>query len=858
MTAFRSARVQVVIVAVLCFVTARFGWFLASQQHGVSPFWPPSGVALALLMLWGRRQWPSVLVGTMAAHVLAGAISPLTLTSAVANTAEAFLGATIVRRGQGFDASLRRLDDLAILLLAIVVGTFVGSTAGAGAICIYGRAPWAEFERLMIMWWMGDGMGALLLTPLILTWSTWKPRIPKPSVWIEAAVMLSALLLAGYFAFSPTRPHEVTHTALEYLPFPLVIWAALRFGPRGASTASLILGGFSLVQYGLASSGTMSTASLLPTGQANTLLLMQTSIAVILLTGLVTASMHVERDDAMRALAQNETRYRTMYNKTPVMLHSIDGEGRIISVSDYWLRMLGYTREEVLGRRPPDFMEPVSSRRSTEIHLPAFIKGADVQDLEYQFMRKDGSVMDVLLNAVAERDPDGQLTRSMTVLMDVTGHKRAEAERQQMALTLQEARQLESLGLLAGGIAHDFSNLLTSIVGNATLVRRALNGQPDTVHLDEIEIAADRATALCRQIQAYAGLGRLQVRAVDMNTLVDGAVAEQLPSIDPRIKIELYLAQPLPTVDADTTQVHQVIVNLLENAVEAIGANAGRVQLTTSLIHADRAYLASSYLSPDVPAGSFVLLDVHDDGPGMHEDTKARVFDPFFTTKFTGRGLGLPAVLGIVRSHLGAVWVMSEEGHGTTVRVLFPASAAFATLEASPRTLASMSTSAASPAAPASAFATPALSAAPMSSGAARARAAAAESGQDAWRGSGVALVVDDEASVRTVMQRMLAAYGLSVVTAEDGEAGVARFRERPQDISIVLLDLTMPGMDGEQVYQRLREIDPAVPIVMMTGFSHQEAVARCAALNVEALLQKPFRIEELQAVVRQAMRPTV
>lgn len=825
MTTFRSARVQVVILASLCFITANFGWFLASERHAIAPFWPPSGVALAFLLLWGRGLWPAVFVGTLAAHILVSAFSPLSLTGAIGNTIEAFLGVTIIRSFIDFDASLRRLNDLAVLLLAVLASTFVGAAIGAGAIYLSGRAAWAEFPPMFATWWLGDGMGALLLVPVILTWAHWTPRRVRPAAVAEALLLLLALLVAASLAFAPDRPHLLAHTALEYLPFPLIIWAAIRFDVRGAATASAVLGIYSLVSFAHSSPGGPVGGGLLPMAQANALLLIQTSVAVLLLTGLVTAAIHTERNDAMRALRESEERYRTLYNKTPVMLHSIDADSRIISVSDYWLQMLGYTRQEVLGHRSPEFMAPESSLRSSTINLPAFISGVDMQDIEYQFVRKDGTVMDVMLNAVAEREPGGRLRRSMTVLTDITRRNRAEEERRQMALNLQEARQLESLGLLAGGIAHDFSNLLTSIVGNANLARETLTGHPVTTHLDEIERAASRATALVRQIQAYAGHGRLQVRAVDLNALVQDVASTETAEMPAHVTVQLRLASALPAIAADPTQVRQVISNLVDNAVEAIRDRPGSIQLTTRLIHADRPYLASSHLAPDVPAGPYVALDVMDDGGGMSVETRARVFDPFFTTKFTGRGLGLAAVLGIVRGHLGAVWVTSEEGSGTTVRVLLP--------------VADIADATARPPAP-----TPS------------AAAATVNDDDNGWRTAGSALVVDDESSVRTVLQRMLGNHGLSVITAADGEEGLALFRAHRVEISVILLDLTMPGMDGDEVYRRVREIDAAVPIVMMTGFSHQEASARCAALDVTALLQKPFRIDELIDVVRQTLRP--
>jgi two-component system cell cycle sensor histidine kinase/response regulator CckA len=520
----------------------------------------------------------------------------------------------------------------------------------------------------------------------------------------------------------------------------------------------------------------------------------------------------MERDAAARALAASEIRYRTLYNNTPVMLHSIDPEGRLVNVSEHWLREMGYRRDEVLGRRSIEFLTEESRARAVNTVLPEFFRTGQVWDIEYQFVRKNGALMDVTVSAVAERDADGAIIKSMAVLIDVTARKRAETERQQIEIKLQQAKKLESLGLLAGGIAHDFNNLLTGILGSANLARQQRSEQALMQHLEQIEQSAERAADLCRQMLAYAGQGRFQVLPHDISTTIEETLAQMAASIGKRVTLDLSLARGLPPVEGDTTQLRQVITNLVLNASESIGDAAGAIRVRTGAMFAEHAYLASSHLSPDLRAGTYVFLEVSDTGQGMTPDTQSRIFDPFFTTKFTGRGLGLAAVLGIVRSHGGAIWVDSKPGQGATFRVLLPATKATANTRMTPR-------GAAAP---------------------------------PARNSAGLALVIDDEPSVRAVTKRMLEACGLSVRTAGDGDEGLALFREYQPDISVILLDLTMPGIAGDEVFSEIRRLDANVPIVLMTGFTEQEASTRFGGSNLAGLLQKPFRIEAVRDLLQQ------
>jgi len=401
---------------------------------------------------------------------------------------------------------------------------------------------------------------------------------------------------------------------------------------------------------------------------------------------------------------------------------------------------------------------------------------------------------------------DGSLRGVLVTGRDITERKRA-------ADSLVRTQKLESLAVLAGGIAHDFNNLLVGILGNAGIALSELPAtSPARETIEAIETAGQRAAELARQMLAYSGRGKIVVQDASLNDLVSEMTHLLKVSIGKRIALRLDLATDLPFVQADATQLRQVIMNLVVNASDAIGANDGAITVRTGSFTADTEALRDQYLAPELTPGEYVLLEVEDSGMGMNEETLARIFDPFFTTKFTGRGLGLAAVLGIVRGHRGAIKVDSVPGEGTTFRLLFPVSAT-----ATP---------------PAEAKVAPAP-----------------------WKGTGAVLVVDDEPTVRAVTVRALRAFGFETLEAEDGQAGVDVYAANRDRIVAVLLDMTMPRLNGEETFRALQAIDPGVRVILMSGFTEQDTTGKFAGLA--AFIQKPYELATLREAVRAAVEQT-
>jgi signal transduction histidine kinase/CheY-like chemotaxis protein len=386
----------------------------------------------------------------------------------------------------------------------------------------------------------------------------------------------------------------------------------------------------------------------------------------------------------------------------------------------------------------------------------------------------------------------GSVPRVLCVTRDVTAERRAEEE-------LRQTAKLESLGVMAGGIAHDFNNLLTGILGNASLLCDSLTGA-DRELAEDISLAGERAADLTQQMLAFAGKGRFQVHRVDVSLLVQEMLRLVRPSIKKNIDLELNL-QPACVVEGDTGQIQQVIMNLLINAGEALNDNPGVIQVRTCNVSTDRVYMSQTLGAPDTPEGEYVCLEITDNGSGMDAATKARIFDPFFTTKFAGRGLGLAAVLGIVRGHKGLLHVYSEPGEGTTFRVLLPAS------EQSHL-----------PALPATAF----------------------------GNGYGVVLLADDEEIVQRVASEVLTRHGYQVRLARNGEEAVRLYRENLGSIRLIILDLTMPVMNGEQALRCLSEEGNAVPVILSSGYTEAAITGRFETEKVAGFLQKPYTAAKL------------
>jgi PAS domain S-box-containing protein len=511
-----------------------------------------------------------------------------------------------------------------------------------------------------------------------------------------------------------------------------------------------------------------------------------------------------ERRRAEEALRTSEKQLQEIIDGSPGVVFVKDLEGRFITVNRTFERLLAIAGDEIRGKTDFDIMtrERAESyrehdRRVAESGLPIQIE--EVADLA------DGRPHVLLATKFPLRDAAGKVYAVCSISTDITERKQAEEH-------LRQAQKLESLGLLAGGVAHDFNNLLVGVIGSASLAQEMLPADHPAADLVRgIIKTGEQAAHLTRQMLAYSGRGKFLQEPLQLAAAIPEMVGLVQPSISKKIALHLGLDPDVPYIEADRGQIQQVFMNLVLNAAEAIGSHDGLIVVSAGRQVVDDAYLRLNPEAADLPPGPYVFLEVRDTGCGMDGATKGRIFDPFFSTKFLGRGLGLAAVAGIVRGHKGAIVVRSTPGKGSSFTVLFPPAAdpvEQSQVAASRRTL----------------------------------------------EGSGVVLVVDDEHIVREMAKRALERYGYTVLLADSGMAAIDLFKRHPAEIAMVILDLSMPNMSGEEVLPELKKIRPAAKVIISSGYSEAETMNLFAGQQVAGFIQKPYTAMGIAEKVKRAM----
>jgi PAS domain S-box-containing protein len=510
-----------------------------------------------------------------------------------------------------------------------------------------------------------------------------------------------------------------------------------------------------------------------------------------------------ERELAEKSLREKTEELDRFFNLTLDLLCIADMDGYFRRLNVAWEKVLGYGLEELMAKPFLEFVHPDDVASTLEA-VTTLTSQLEVINFVNRFRCKDGSYRWIEWRSA----PSGN--RIYAAARDVTDRIRAEEERSKLEAQMREVQKLESLGVLAGGIAHDFNNILMAILGNADLALLNLSpASPVRQNLEEITRASQRAADLCRQMLAYSGKGRFVVGRYDLSEIVREMAQMLEVSVTKKASLRYSFARELPPVEVDVTQLRQIIMNLITNASEALGDDSGVISIATGVMACDRAYLAESYLDDNLPEGNYVYLEVSDTGLGMDAETRSRIFDPFFTTKFIGRGLGLAAVLGIVRGHMGAIKVYSEPGQGTTIKVLLPA----ADWKLGDRVQ--------------------------------------VEERSALPRTGGTILLVDDDPYVRDVGSQMLTWLGYQVVTAAHGREGVEIFQTQGSDIDCVILDLTMPEMGGEEAFRELRRLRSDVRVIMSSGYNEQDVTQRFVGKGLAGFVQKPYTVAKLREALK-------
>jgi len=403
----------------------------------------------------------------------------------------------------------------------------------------------------------------------------------------------------------------------------------------------------------------------------------------------------------------------------------------------------------------------------------------------------------------------------IAVVRDITARKEAESKRLELENRIHHTQKLESLGVLAGGIAHDFNNILMAILGNADL---ALNSVPHTnparSSINAIISAATAAADLAAQMLAYSGKSSIEIVPLDLNKIVVELTHMLEVSISKKVVLRFRLSDELPIIMADATQIRQILMNLITNASEAIGDANGVISITSGAMYCDSKYFSTTELSQDIDEAMYVYIEVSDTGCGMKESVRKQLFEPFYTTKSSGRGLGLSSILGIIRAHSGAIKVYSEPGEGSSFKVLFPV--------CDPDYMNKLDTGEGNM--------------------------------EERWVGEGLVLFADDEDTVLAVGKKMLEYLGFTVLQASDGREAIEQFKRNADEITLVILDLTMPHLSGDEVYREIRRIRADIPVIISSGFSKQDIKHRFAGKKLSGYIQKPYRIDDLVTIIREVL----
>ncbi len=512
---------------------------------------------------------------------------------------------------------------------------------------------------------------------------------------------------------------------------------------------------------------------------------------------------HLELKSQKDLLQKSDERHRAILQTAMDGIWLTDIHGRLLEVNETYCRMSGYSSAELLTMNIAD-IEAKESAKETEAHIAEIIEKAQGR-FESVHHRKDGTEFDVEVSVQFRQVNGGQF---VAFIHDITKRKQAEKERQLLELQFQQAQKMESLGVLAGGIAHDFNNILTIVIGYCELIK--MDSHNKLEHVDQIHKAAERAAELCRQMLAYAGKAQIAQVQVNMNPLLAEMVALLKTTIQKNVELMSDLATDIPIFYGDASQLSQVVMNLIINASEAIGDTPGKIQVSLVRCEIKGDQTLKDHIGMAIPAGWYACLEVADDGCGMDEETRNRLFEPFFTTKFAGRGLGMSATLGIIKAHNGALQCFSQQGHGTTFKVYLPIQL--------------------------HEICKPVITnhAAPIQ-----------------WQGSGVVLLVEDEAQIAFLANTMLTQMGFNVIEASNGKEALALYHKHASDIVLVLTDMGMPVMDGYALFRELKIISPELPIVISSGFGDTVVTMRIPSEEIAGLISKPYRYDQLRDVLK-------
>jgi PAS domain S-box-containing protein len=796
----------VLILAVVYYGAARLGLRYASIGQSISLVWPPTGIAFAALVLLGLRYWPGVALGAFLANAATSVPLSAVAGITVGNTLEALLSAFLLSRVAGRRPDLELLSSVrALMLVAVPLGALVSSVVGVTSLWAMDQLPGAMVGTAIPVWWAGDVLGALVVAPLILSWSTSHQTSRNARGIFEILALCLGTVAAAELVLGRFDQVPLLGT-LEYpfLLFPFVIWAALRFGARGVTLLTFMLSVVA-VWHTVQGSGPFLSSTPL-----QTLFTITTYLSVVAVTGLsLAAAVTFERDRASQALGRSQDQLRRSLDAARMGTWMWSVESNTLAWDDNLRQLYGLAPgdpvtgyDHFIRRVHPDDRAFVESAVRD-----SFERGGDL-DYEFRIVLPDGRIRWIADQGHVVRDDAGKPITMSGVCMDVT-ERRVSQER------IRQANRMESVGRLAGGVAHETNNQMSVVLGATGFVLRSKD-LPETVRSDVelIQRAAERTASVTAQLLAFSRRQVMNPRVLDVNHLILGWEPLLRRVMGEDCVVTLKLGDELGRVKADPGQLQQACLNLAINARDAM-PTGGSLQIETF-----EARLTEEYARrrPDVTIlpGTYAVLAVSDSGRGIDRETMEHIFEPFFTTKGVGQGtgLGLSTVYGIVKQSDGYIWAYSEPESGATFKLYFPITTDTPTPEVMVSTI------------------------------------------HPTGKGERI-LVVEDEEDVREVVTRALKEAGYRVLEASNGEEALELVTGGEASIDLLLTDIVMGGMNGRELAERISRLLPELPVIYISGYTDGE-IARRGLLEPGAIfLQKPFSPDLILKTVSDNLRTT-
>ena len=792
---------RVALIAVAYFTANKIGQIFPDTGKILSSIWPASGVGLASLLLIPRRLWPYGNIAIFVAGNLGDLLSGLSLSSTVGYVVVDCLESTscawLITRLCGTPVTFNRVKEIFALLCAATIANACTASISAG---IASLTNIGGFWVFWATWYVSNGLGILIVAPLIVSWSCFirKGIRFKWRYAVEAALCIGLWSFLAFVCFH-------TSTSMSFLgskPYLLLLflcWAAIRLNPPMMFAGMVIFASIA-VSGDLIASGPLTWGETQRERQA----LVQLFLGVTAATGFLLATSYQEKKDSEQSLRLSEkelreaqANMRVLINSTNDLIWSVDLDFRLLTYNEPLREHIQkvYGTSVFLGARPEDLLPPDRAALFPCLYRQVLDEGSQRQE----YTTTDGRELEISLYAIAD---DGKIIGVSAFGKDITERKRLEEQ-------LIQSQKMESIGRLAGGVAHDFNNMLSVIIGSADMLKlKVPQGDPRWDYLEQISKAAERSGQITRQLLALSRKQVIAPKTVNLNSLVQDLQKNLARLIGEDVRLAFKPAPGLWDVLIDPSQVDQIIMNLSVNARDAM-PGGGSLTIETSNIHIDSNY---TRMHIEATPGDYVSLRVADTGSGMSREIQTHIFEPFFTTKEIGKGtgLGLATVYGIVTQNKGFINVYSEPGQGTVFQICLPRHFGETVkerdhLEMLPPT------------------------------------------------GSGTILVVEDEEMLLYMTTKMLEEIGYRVIQAASPKDAM-KICEGSEEIDLVLTDVVMPEMNGRELVENIRSVRPGIRVLFMSGYTSDIIVQRGIVEEGMFFIEKPLELNHLNKKIKQVL----